>query len=84
MAIRTTAPLTRNTELKLRFRLPGSKKEIELEARVCWSDAQAGMGLSFTRVSAVDQSAIDDFVDAHFTDAQSRPEPGSPPSSAGS
>ena len=36
-------------------RLPGSKKDIEVEARVCWSDAKAGMGLRFTRVEAADQ-----------------------------
>lgn len=80
MAIRTTSPLERDTEVKLRFRLPGSKKDIDLDARVCWSDAKAGMGLAFTRVDAVDQSAIDDFVDAHFADdkskAESAPGPG--------
>ncbi|MEZ5286622.1 MAG: response regulator [Vicinamibacterales bacterium] len=68
MAIRTTSPLERDTEVKLRFRLPGSKKDIDLEARVCWSDSNSGMGLAFTRVDAADQSAIDDFVDAHFAD----------------
>ena len=35
MAIRTTSPLERDTEVKLRFRLPGSKKDIDLDARVC-------------------------------------------------
>jgi uncharacterized protein (TIGR02266 family) len=83
MAIRTTGPLERDTEVKLRFRLPGSKKDIDLEARVCWSDAKAGMGLCFTRVDAVDQSAIDDFVDAHFTDEKSRAEAGTPPGPPG-
>ena len=46
---------------------------------MCWSDAKAGMGLRFTRVDAVDQAAIDDFVDAHFTDEKSRAEAGTPP-----
>lgn len=68
MAIRTTSPLDRDTEVKLRFRLPGSKKDIDLDARVCWSDAKSGMGLCFTRVDASDQTAIDDFVDAHFSE----------------
>jgi uncharacterized protein (TIGR02266 family) len=66
MAIRTTSPLDRGTEVKLRFRLPGSRKDIDVDARVCWSDARSGMGLAFTRADAVDQTAIDDFVDAHF------------------
>jgi uncharacterized protein (TIGR02266 family) len=66
MAIRTTSPLERDTDVKLRFRLPGSRKDIDLEARVCWSDTKAGMGLAFTKVDATDQAAIDEFVDAHF------------------
>lgn len=74
MAIRTTSPLDREADVKLRFRLPGSKKDIDLEARVCWSDTKAGMGLSFTRVDAVDQSAIDEFVDAHFHDEKPEPD----------
>ncbi len=81
MAIRTTGPLERGTDVKLRFRLPGSKKDIDLDARVCWSDSKAGMGLAFTRVDAVDQTAIDDFVDAHFGSEEpaigdGEPEPG--------
>ena len=34
---------------------------------------------AFTRVDAVDQSAIDDFVDAHFSDEKTRAEAGAPP-----
>jgi len=66
IAIRTTSPLEQNTRARLRFRLPGSKKDIDAEARVAWSDRRVGMGLQFETVSADDQSAIDDFVDAHF------------------
>ena len=36
------------TEVKLRFRLPGSKKDFDLDAHVRWSDPRAGMGLQFT------------------------------------
>jgi uncharacterized protein (TIGR02266 family) len=66
IAIRTTSPLEQGTTVRLRFRLPGSKRDIDAEAHVRWSDQRAGMGLQFDRVEAVDQSAIDDFVDAHF------------------
>ena len=66
IAIRTTSPLEQNTRARLRFRLPGSKKDIDAEARVAWSDRRVGMGLQFDKVSAEDQGAIDDFVDAHF------------------
>jgi hypothetical protein len=33
---------------------------------VRWSSNRVGMGLQFVRVDAIDQAAIDDFVDAHF------------------
>jgi two-component system, chemotaxis family, chemotaxis protein CheY len=66
IAIRTTSPLEQNTRARLRFRLPGSKKDIDAEARVAWSDRRVGMGLQFDKMSAEDQGAIDDFVDAHF------------------
>ncbi len=66
MAIRTTSPLAQEAKARLRFRLPGSKKDIEADAKVCWSDTRVGMGLQFERVSDADQSDINDFVDAHF------------------
>jgi uncharacterized protein (TIGR02266 family) len=66
IAIRTTSPLEQGAKLRLRFRLPGSKKDIDAEAHVRWSSNRVGMGLQFDRVDPADQSAIDDFVDAHF------------------
>ena len=66
IAIRTTSPLEQNTRARLRFRLPGSKKDIDAEARVAWSDRRVGMGLQFEKVDPPDQAAIDEFVDAHF------------------
>ena len=66
IAIRTTSPLEQNARARLRFRLPGSKKDIDVEARVAWSDRRVGMGMQFEKVQAADQGAIDDFVDAHF------------------
>lgn len=66
IAIRTTSPLEQNTKARLRFRLPGSKKDIDAEARVAWSDRRVGMGMQFQKVEKPDQTAIDEFVDAHF------------------
>lgn len=66
IAIRTTSPLAPDAKARLRFRLPGSKKDIEAEARVSWSDTKVGMGLQFERVGEPDQNDIGDFVDAHF------------------
>jgi hypothetical protein len=50
----------------VRFRLPGSKRDIDAESRGAWSDRRIGMGLQFEKVDPVDQRAIDEFVDAHF------------------
>ena len=66
VGIRTTSPLASGTCARLRFRLPGGKKDIDVDAKVSWSSPRAGMGLQFQRVDADDQRAIDDFVDAHF------------------
>jgi uncharacterized protein (TIGR02266 family) len=66
IAIRTTSPLENAAKVRLRFRLPGSKKDIDAEARVSWSDRRHGMGLQFDKVETPDQTAIDQFVDSHF------------------
>ena len=66
IAIRTTSPLAQDTRARLRFRLPGGKKDIDAEARVAWADRRVGMGLQFEKVDTADQTAIDEFVDAHF------------------
>jgi len=65
IAIRTATP-PRGTTLKVRFALPGSKKDMHTEGIVCWSVPKQGMGIMFTVVKPADQQAIDTFVDAHF------------------
>src|SRR5688572_748750 len=66
ISIRTTSPLENNAKVRIRFRLPGSKRDIDAEGRVAWSDRRHGMGLQFEKVEPQDQAAIDAFVDAHF------------------
>jgi uncharacterized protein (TIGR02266 family) len=66
LAIRTMSPLQGGAAVRARFRLPGSKRDIETESRVAWSDRRVGMGLQFEKVAPQDQSAIDQFVDQHF------------------
>jgi uncharacterized protein (TIGR02266 family) len=66
ISIRTTTPLQRGTKARVKFRLPGSKRDIEAESRVSWSDQRVGMGLQFEKMESADQSAIDEFVDQHF------------------
>ena len=66
VAIRTMSPLEQGAKVRVRFRLPGSKVDIEAESRVAWSDRRLGMGLQFERVEPSDQQAVDEFVDQHF------------------
>ena len=66
IAIRTTSPLDGSAKIKVRFRLPGSKRDIDAEGRVAWSDRRVGMGIQFDTVDPANQSIIDHFVDAHF------------------
>ena len=66
IAIRTTSPLDANARIKVRFRTPGSKSDIDAEGRVAWSDRRVGMGIQFETVESASQALIDSFVDAHF------------------
>ncbi len=66
LAVRTTNPLAVGAIVRARFRLPGTRKEIEAGARVAWTDLRVGMGLQFTSVDGPSQIAIDDYVQGHF------------------
>jgi uncharacterized protein (TIGR02266 family) len=66
IAIRTTSPLDAGSRIKVRFRMPGHKRDIDAEGRVAWSDRRVGMGIQFDAVDATHQTVIDQFVDAHF------------------
>jgi len=66
IAIRTTSPLEAGTKIKIRFRMPGSKRDIDAEGHVAWSDRRVGMGIQFESLDPAHQTIIDHFVDAHF------------------
>ena len=66
IAIRTTSPLDVGAKIKVRFRMPGSKRDIDAEGRISWSDRRVGMGIQFETVDPSNQTIIDHFVDAHF------------------
>jgi uncharacterized protein (TIGR02266 family) len=66
IAIRTTSPLDGGAKVKVRFRMHGSKRDIDAEGRVAWSDRRVGMGIQFEAVEPASQAVIDNFVDAHF------------------
>jgi uncharacterized protein (TIGR02266 family) len=66
VAVRTMSPRQEGAKIHARFRLPGSKRDIESESRVAWTDRRVGMGLQFEKVDPIDQRAVDEFVDQHF------------------
>lgn len=66
IAIRTTSPLDSGSVIKVRFRLPGAKRDVDAEGKVAWSDRRVGMGIQFESVDSANQGAVDSFVDAHF------------------
>jgi uncharacterized protein (TIGR02266 family) len=66
IAIRTTSPLDSGSRIRVRFRMPGSKRDIDAEGRVAWSDRRVGMGVQFETIDPASQTVIDNFVDAHF------------------
>jgi uncharacterized protein (TIGR02266 family) len=66
IAIRTTSPLEGGAKIRVRFRMPGSKKDVDAEGHVAWSDRRVGMGIQFEIVDPANQAIIDHFVDAHF------------------
>jgi uncharacterized protein (TIGR02266 family) len=65
LAIRTLSPLAADTPVQLKFRLPGSPREITTTGRVAWGDRKVGMGIQFDHLQTDDQAAIDAFVDEH-------------------
>ena len=63
LGVRTMTPLDTRTKVRVRFRLPGSQRDIDADSRVAWSDHRTGMGLQFEEVGTQGQSAVDEFVD---------------------
>jgi uncharacterized protein (TIGR02266 family) len=67
LAIRTTSPLDTGAKIRVRFRMPGSERDIDAEGRVVWHDRRVGMGIQFETVEPATQAVIDHFVDGHLT-----------------
>jgi len=66
VAIRTTSPLDAGVKIRVRFRMPATKRDVDAEGRVVWSDRRVGMGIQFESLDPADQTVIDNFVNAHF------------------
>ena len=66
VAIRTTSPLAVGTIVRVRFRAPAGRSDINADAQVCWADRRVGMGLRFTSISESDQAQIDAYITGNF------------------
>jgi CheY-like chemotaxis protein len=66
IGIRTTNVLDGGTSIKVRFRLPGTNRDVDADALITWSHKGVGMGAQFTKLAGDAQAIIDDFVQAHF------------------
>ena len=66
LAIRTMNPLGALTRARVRFRLPNSRRDVDADACIAWSDRRVGMGMQFERINAADQAAVEEFVDAQY------------------
>lgn len=66
VCVRTTSPLEKDVKVKVRFRMPMSKKDADVECRVKWTDRRIGMGLEFSELGDEDRTAVAAYVDAHF------------------
>ncbi len=66
LALRTTNPLPVDSIVRVRFRLPAVRSDIQAEARIAWVDQRVGMGVQFTSIDDATQAAIDLFVQSHF------------------
>jgi uncharacterized protein (TIGR02266 family) len=64
--LRTMNPQPAGKRVRIRFKLPGGKREIDGEATVAWSDARSGMGLQFVTIDSEAQAELDGFVDRSF------------------
>ena len=66
VGIRTTSPLAAGTHVRVRFKLPGTDRDVEGEGRVAWSHPRVGMGVQFESVDAESQLLIDTSVSEHL------------------
>ena len=55
-AAHARARAQRDASMTLRFRLPAVAHDLEVDARVCWTDPHLGLGAQFERVSTEDQA----------------------------
>ena len=71
LAVRTINPLSIGTKVQVQFRLPSVDSNLQISARVVWSNVQMGMGIQFEQADFPEQSALDEFVDRQINPGHS-------------
>lgn len=66
LGLRPLGTIPVGESLRVRFRLPALKHDVEVEARVCWTDVRHGIGVQFERIGEADAAAVDAFVERHL------------------
>lgn len=64
MLLRATRTMNENQKVVLRFKLPGTEKEVRVEGTVLHVSPNAFMGVRFDKLSAADEKAIQEFVES--------------------
>jgi DNA-binding response OmpR family regulator len=62
MAIRTIAPLVKDTAAEFRFTLPASNTTLELKGQVAWNDGTGHVGIRFVQVPQSSQYQLDKWL----------------------
>jgi type IV pilus assembly protein PilZ len=73
--LKTDKPLSIESEVLLRVRLPDDQETMTIEGRVVWTNSKtkvfpAGMGIQFTKINPEHQEKIKAFVDANRSEIQ--------------
>jgi uncharacterized protein (TIGR02266 family) len=66
LGIRTASPVEVGTGMRVRFRLPTSRTDIESEAQVVWAEHGVGMGVQFSLLDGEARTALESFVHGSF------------------
>ncbi len=80
ICIRTAKPLPLNSEVQLRFNLPGVPTPFQVKGLVVWSNPFAGqtafptgMGIKFLELGPDERKAIDEFVRSQLAGSRQAP-----------
>jgi len=66
IAIRSTARLSKDTSVELRFTLPESSTSLELKGQIVWTDATGRAGIRFVDVPQSSQYQLDKWLTEHL------------------